>query len=132
MERNYTAFILKDDDGYTVLFPDLPGCMTVADTFDEAYNAARDVLPGYLEALRQENSDIPDPRPFETVDVGEDDRAAVVGKIVISTRMPGTMVRTNITIESYLLSWIDRVTTNRSAFFSELAEREMKRRISAA
>ena len=129
MERNYTAFILKDDDGYTVVFPDLPGCMTVADTFDEAFSAARDVLPGYLDTLYQEEMEIPEPASFEAVEPEDEDRAAVVGKIIVPARMPGTMVRTNITLASYLLESIDRMTTNRSAFFSELAEREIKRRL---
>lgn len=131
MERNYTAFILKDDDGYTVVFPDLPGCMTVADTFDEAFSAARDVLPGYLDTLYQEGMEISEPAPFEAVEPEDEDKAAAVGKIIVPARMPGTMVRTNITLPSYLLESVDRMTTNRSAFFSELAEREIKRRLEA-
>ncbi len=131
MERNYTAFILKDDDGYTVVFPDLPGCMTVADTFDEAFAAARSVLPGYLDTMRLEGMDIPEPTPFEKAAPDDEDRDAVAGKLLVPVRMPGKMVRTNITIDAYLLECIDRMTTNRSAFFSELAEREIKRRVEA-
>ncbi|AXO13108.1 type II toxin-antitoxin system HicB family antitoxin [Thalassospira indica] len=129
MERNFTAYILKDGDGYTVVFPDLPGCMSVASTFDEVYNNAREVLPAFLNVMRDEKMDIPVPTPFENSVVDPEDADAVVGKLLIPAKMPGHMVRTNITIDSYLLEAIDRITTNRSAFFNELAEQEVKRRI---
>ncbi|OSQ30143.1 type II toxin-antitoxin system HicB family antitoxin [Thalassospira sp. MCCC 1A03138] len=131
MERNYAAFILKDSDGYTVVFPDLPGCMSAASTFDEAYNNAREVLPAYLDTMRAENMNIPEPTPFENAVADPEDTDAVVGKLLVPAKMPGHMVRTNITIDSYLLEAIDRITTNRSAFFNELAEQEVRRRMTA-
>jgi len=61
---------------------------------------------------------------------GED--GEFIGKLLVSARMPGKMVRTNITLESYLLDAVDRLTTNRSAFFADLAEREIRRRTTSA
>ncbi|OKH88086.1 type II toxin-antitoxin system HicB family antitoxin [Thalassospira sp. TSL5-1] len=128
MERNYTAFIFKDEGGYTVSFPDLPGCISVASTLDGAYSKARDVLPAYLDVMRAENMNIPEPTPYENVVLSEENSENFVAKVLAPAKMPGQMVRTNITIDSYLLEAIDRISTNRSAFFNELAEQEVKRR----
>lgn len=132
MDRNYTAFVIKDDDSYTVTFPDLPGCITFADTVDGAYANARDLLPVFLETMRDNAMEIPLPTPFETIEPDADDSDLIVGKILVPAKMPGVMVRTNITLDSHLLETIDRITTNRSAFFAELAEREIMRRTTAA
>ncbi|MBL4839942.1 MAG: type II toxin-antitoxin system HicB family antitoxin [Thalassospira sp.] len=132
MERSYTAIIEKDNDQYIVSFPDLPGCMTFANSLEEAYQNARDLLPVYLEAMYENGKSIPEATGYEdvrnSVESGEDEDGEFIGKLLVSARMPGKMVRTNITLESYLLEAIDRLTTNRSAFFADLAEREIRKR----
>ena len=127
MERNYTAIIEKDSGQYIVSFPDLQGCMTFAESLEDAYESARELLPVYLEAMYENKKNIPEPTRYEDVaSVAED--GEFVGKQIVSAKMPGKMVRTNITLESYLLEAVDRLTTNRSAFFADLAEREIRKR----
>ena len=36
MNLNYKMEIYKDDEGYALSFPDLPGCITCAETLDES------------------------------------------------------------------------------------------------
>jgi antitoxin HicB len=38
-----------EDGGYTVTVPALPGCITHGDTFDDAFEMARDAIACYLE-----------------------------------------------------------------------------------
>ncbi|MCD7840776.1 MAG: type II toxin-antitoxin system HicB family antitoxin [Erysipelotrichaceae bacterium] len=45
----YPAIFLNEDDGITITFPDLPGCISCADTYEEAYDNAKEVLELYLE-----------------------------------------------------------------------------------
>ena len=45
----YKAKIEKDDDGYTVSFPDLPGCFSYGSTLKEAKKNAIESLDLYLE-----------------------------------------------------------------------------------
>lgn len=45
----YKAKIEKNDDGYAVSFPDLPGCFSYAATLKEAKNQAVEALDLYLE-----------------------------------------------------------------------------------
>jgi antitoxin HicB len=51
MVTAYPALFLKnkDEDGYTVIFPDLEGCVTCGDTAEEAIAMAQDALGLYLD-----------------------------------------------------------------------------------
>ncbi len=71
----YPACFFKDDEGYSVFFPDLPGCQTCADLLDEAFEMAMDALALYLDTLREEGHEVPPPTPLERVDPYETARA---------------------------------------------------------
>ena len=45
----YKAKILKDDSGYSVLFPELPGCLSYGSNLKEACKNAIEALDLYLE-----------------------------------------------------------------------------------
>ena len=45
--RVYPALITRDGDGFGVSFPDLPGCLTCADTPEEALANAKEALEGW-------------------------------------------------------------------------------------
>lgn len=45
----YPAVFSQDDDGITITFPDLPGCRSCADTFEEAYDMAKEAMELFLE-----------------------------------------------------------------------------------
>ncbi len=62
-EFAYPAIIKYDrsDKAYTVEFPDLPGCVTFGETFDEAKAKAEEALSGYLASLFDRGFKIPTP-----------------------------------------------------------------------
>lgn len=45
----YPAVFHEEDGGFWVEFPDLPGCFTQGDTFEEAYAMAIEALELYLD-----------------------------------------------------------------------------------
>ncbi|WP_025681721.1 type II toxin-antitoxin system HicB family antitoxin [Paenibacillus massiliensis] len=58
MERKlykYYAILDFADDGISVTFPDLPGCITCGYTKDEAVQMAKEALMLYLEDMIEEN-----------------------------------------------------------------------------
>lgn len=55
----YPAYFIKDDDGYTVTFPDWDGACTCGKTFDEAMAMAVDCLAGLLFSCKLDNDPIP-------------------------------------------------------------------------
>ena len=64
--------ILKpaEEGGYTVSVPDLPGCHTEGDTWEEVLEMAKDAIEGYLQVLADEGRQLPAPARFERVKVG--------------------------------------------------------------
>ncbi len=57
----YPAIIQHADDGITVWFPDLLGCVTNGATDEEALFHAAEALTGYMVVLEEDNDPIPDP-----------------------------------------------------------------------
>lgn len=56
----YTVIFEKDEaGGYVANVPTLPGCMTQAETFEEAKELIRDAIKGYLAVLKEDGDEIP-------------------------------------------------------------------------
>jgi predicted RNase H-like HicB family nuclease len=62
----YIALVHKDEGtSYGVSFPDVPGCISAGDTFEEAFAHAAEALAGHLALMRADGDEIPPPRSFE-------------------------------------------------------------------
>ena len=55
----YQVKILKEKKGYSVNFPDLPGCFSMGDTLEEAKEMASEALSLYLEEARDPKWEVP-------------------------------------------------------------------------
>lgn len=55
----YPACFIKEENGYSVIFPDLNDLATCGDTLDEALAMAVDCLAGYLYWLQKDGENIP-------------------------------------------------------------------------
>lgn len=57
---SYRILLRKEpEEGYTVIVPSLPGCVTYGETIEEAIAMAREAIELYLESLREHGEDIP-------------------------------------------------------------------------
>lgn len=57
----YSAIFDYADDGISVEFPDLPGCLTCGDSDEEAIRMAKDALALHLYGMEQDKESIPTP-----------------------------------------------------------------------
>lgn len=55
----YPACFFKEENGYSVIFPDLNWLSTCGSTLDEVLSASTDCLAGYLYMHEKENKSIP-------------------------------------------------------------------------
>ena len=55
----------KDEGGYIVSYPDLPGCITCADTIENAVANAMDAKKEWLHAALEEGIEIYEPESLE-------------------------------------------------------------------
>lgn len=63
----YPACFIKEDAGYSVIFPDLNSLSTCGHTLDEAFNMAVDCLAGYLYWLQKDGEPAPAASPIEKI-----------------------------------------------------------------
>ncbi len=63
----YPACFIKEENGYSVIFPDL-NAATCGQTLDEAIQMAVDCLAGYLYTLHRDGRQPPAPSPLDKID----------------------------------------------------------------
>ena len=88
----YIALVHKDEGtSYGVSFPDVPGCISAGDTFEEAVANAAEALAGHFALLRADGDPIPAPRSFEDLKREREflaDAADAIVTVVQPQRMP--------------------------------------------
>lgn len=65
----YPACFYKEDDGFSVIFPDLNYLATQGDSLEEAMEMAVDCLAGYLYSCKLEGEPVPSPSALADIDV---------------------------------------------------------------
>jgi predicted RNase H-like HicB family nuclease len=64
----FIALVHKDEGtSYGVSFPDVPGCVSAGDTFEEAVQNAAEALAGHLALMAKDGDLLPQPRSFESL-----------------------------------------------------------------
>lgn len=116
----YPAIVERAGAGYSVFFPDLPGCTSAADTLQEAAFAAEEALSGHLKVSVDHGEHLPDPSELDAIE--RDPEVDEAARILVRGERPGRAVRVQISIDDGLLARIDRVARNRSRFLSDAAQ----------
>ncbi|GMV43968.1 MAG: hypothetical protein AMXMBFR64_56840 [Myxococcales bacterium] len=121
--RYYLAAVeLAGDGTYCMVFPDLPGCTSAADTLDECVSMATEAAEGWVESMLDAGQRIPRPRELSAVKA-DPDMADFDTFIVVPVRVREPAVRVTFTIDPGLLQRIDTEASrrgfNRSAFLAE-------------
>ena len=61
MYRHYAIVIHKDSDSaYCVTVPDLPGCITAGDTFEDSQNQAVEAIQCHVEGMLLDGEPVPE------------------------------------------------------------------------
>lgn len=64
----YPACFYKEDDGYSVVFPDLNYLATQGDSFEDAMEMAVECLASYLYIAQRDGEDVPAPSSLVNID----------------------------------------------------------------
>lgn len=125
----YLAFIYSEDDNsaYNVIFPDLEGCCTFGESFEEAVEMAEEAMFGWLETYKENSSKYPKPNKLAYFTDDKKRELEIPLNAIpqfIEYKQPKAE-RINITIRSDILKEIDNYTKShhisRSAFLQEAA-----------
>jgi predicted RNase H-like HicB family nuclease len=138
MEMNERRFdmrfsvVLHTDDGvrFGVTVPDLPGCFSSGDTFDDALASVVEAIDLHLEGVIEGGGEVPVPRTISE-HIGNPDYAdGVWASVDVDvSRFDGRAEKINITLPRRLLAKIDSYVRahgeTRSGFLAEAARRAM-------
>ena len=58
--RRYAVVFERGDSNYSAYVPDLPGCISVGETLDEAEQNIREAIELYLDELRKDGAPAPE------------------------------------------------------------------------
>jgi predicted RNase H-like HicB family nuclease len=119
----YPAIIERAADGYSVFFPDLPGCTSAGVSIQEAAQNAEQALDGHLLVSAEHGDEVAFPSELDAID--HDPEVEEVARLLVRAERPGRSVRLNITLDEGLVAAIDRVTPNRSGFLADAARAKL-------
>ncbi len=125
MDR-YIALVHHDPKKkvYGIMFPDFPGCVSAADTFESVIAGGTEALALHVDLMREDRDPVPLPRDLAEIKAGNEDWIEWEGAIVTTIpliKVQGKAVRINITLDEGLVKEIDAVSENRSGFLAEAA-----------
>jgi predicted RNase H-like HicB family nuclease len=115
----YPAIVERAGEGFSVLFPDLPGCTSAGDTVSDAARNAEEALAGHLLVSAQHGDVIADPSDLLAIE--RDPEVDEVLRLLVRADRPGRAMRLNISMDEGLVAAIDRIAPNRSAFLADAA-----------
>ena len=65
MNLNYPIKYWNDDDGFFIEIPDLPGCMTFCEEFNQINETAEDAKKSWISSRLERGLEVPEPRNEE-------------------------------------------------------------------
>lgn len=86
--KTYFAILHKDaESAVGVVFPDLPGCFSAGDSYDEAIRNAEAALALYADAESGAGRELPEPRPFDALYADREIRDEARGAPFVAVRL---------------------------------------------
>ena len=118
------CFDPSSNSGYSVTFPDLPGCFTEGSTLDEAYRMAQDALKLHLYCLEKEGEVLPSPTSPNAIKVENGGFVSLVDVWMPGIRRSGQLksIKKTLTIPK----WLNDIAEHEGVNFSYLLQRALK------
>lgn len=110
----YPAIFDYDNDGISISFPDLPGCLSCADTDEEALYMAKDALRGWLLIAEDYNDDIPPATSLNHITTESNQKSVLIDVCLAPYReeYKNRAVKKTLTIPAWLNDMAEREKIN--------------------
>jgi predicted RNase H-like HicB family nuclease len=123
----YPAIFNYANDGISVDFPDLPGCLTCGDTTEEALIMAKEAMALHLYGMEQDGDPIPDPTDVRQVKTESNQIVVLIEAWMPSfrDRVENKAVKKTLTLPRWLNDLAEREKVN----FSHILQTALKRHL---
>ncbi|WP_439196618.1 type II toxin-antitoxin system HicB family antitoxin [Bacillus amyloliquefaciens] len=114
-------------DGYTITFPDLPGCISEGENVDDAMSMAKDALEGFLYGMEEDGEDIPSPSAPKDIKVPATCFVVMVSAWtdIVRDEMEKKAVKKTLTVPKWLAEAAEKEGVN----FSQLLQFALRERL---
>jgi len=111
----------EDGDGYTVEFPDLPGCVTEGSTLADAILMAEDAASGWVLDELEGGNPVPSARSAADIPAGKDEfvNLLVLDMDAYAEKYGSKAVRKNLTIPAWLNTFAEKHSVNFSQVLTD-------------
>jgi len=123
----FPAIFTYEEDGISIEFPDLPGCLSCADTTDEAIRMAKEALALHLYGMEEDNDKIPKDTPINNINLLKNQIP-----LLIEVHMP--LYRTAIENQSIkktltIPQWLNKIAEQNKINFSQVLQSALKEQL---
>lgn len=137
MLSTYPACFFKEDNGISVIFPDLNHLATCGKTQDEAMAMAIDALAGYIFTCKQDKEDIPKPSALSDIDIekvnaeldGGDYEGFVTLVAVDVEEYARTHFEKSVKKTLTIPAWLNAAALERNVNFSQVLQDALKQQL---
>ena len=125
MIKAYPALI-HNENGYWAEFPDLEGCQTVGDSFEELLGAASEALGLYLVSLIEEGKALPASSDISEIKHKKDVEVTYIFTDIDKYRRDTRAVKKMLSIPA----WLAKEAEQRNISLSKVLQEALKQKIS--
>ena len=120
----FPAILSFDEDGISVEFPDLPGCLTCGNSTEEAINRAKEALGLHLYGMEEDNEFIPDPTDIKDLYLDKGQIPILIDVIMPIHRkaIENQAVKKTLTIPQ----WLNKEAMKHDVNFSQILQDALK------
>jgi predicted RNase H-like HicB family nuclease len=121
----------SQDGGYTVTFPDLPGCVTEGDDLGETLRMAAEAMALYLYCAEEDGDEIPTPSEPAHVSFPEDASDDAFVTLVVAGTEPVRDEIRNRSVKKTLTipQWLNEESEKAGVNFSQILQSALKERL---
>ena len=137
MVSAYPACFIKEEKGYSVIFPDLNYLGTCGASVEEAFAMAVDCLAGYLYWLQQDDENVPEPSKLSDVKIEDlmreleiESEEFFVNMVTVDVKEYAKVhfekaVKKTLTIPA----WLNKLALEQEVNFSQVLQEALKERL---
>lgn len=116
---SYIAVFNIENDGISIEFPDLPGCLPCADTLDEAMKNAEEAMALHIYGMEQDGEEIPQPSVMTDIKHEPNEVLAVVSVFMppFRDKIVNRFVKKTLSLPAWLADEADKSGVNCSKVF---------------
>ncbi len=123
----FPAIFHCENDGISIEFPDLPGCLPCANTMEEAFRHAKEAMALHLFGMEEDGDPIPEPADINIL--MKNTKASVtlieVWMPPFRSEMKNKAVKKTLTIPQ----WLDDLAKENKVNYSQILQEALKKHL---